>query len=76
MSVSANGPRALTLPPPHCHTSLSLSASPCEEHVPITRSNLLLRSCVLRNTTAVIGLVVYAGEWSWSRKAVPGKAPL
>ena len=40
----------------------------CSRHTPtgaqlgVNRSNLLLRGCVLRNTNAVVGVVVYAGE--------------
>ena len=30
---------------------------------PVDRANLLLRGCVLRNTTRVAGLVVYAGVY-------------
>ena len=42
---------------------------PCREtpegaHVGVNRSNLLLRGCILRNTTMVVGLVVYAGQSS------------
>ena len=34
---------------------------PDGKRVPVNRSNLLLRGCVLRNTEAVIGIVAYAG---------------
>lgn len=47
-------------------TSLILWYCHCREvgggkRLPVDRSNLLLRGCVLRNTTRVAGLVVYAG---------------
>lgn len=35
---------------------------PSEDRIPITRNNLLLRSCLLRNTVSVVGLVLYAGH--------------
>ena len=32
------------------------------KRLPVDRNNLLLRGCVLRNTTRIAGLVVYAGQ--------------
>ena len=34
---------------------------PDGKRIPVNRNNLLLRGCVLRNTEAAIGIVVYAG---------------
>lgn len=36
------------------------------ERVPLTKDNLLLRDCALRNTDYVEGIVVYAGKPSYS----------
>ena len=35
---------------------------PNGERVPVGKDNLLLRECVLKNTTFVEGLIVYAGK--------------
>lgn len=42
--------------------SVSLSSDNYSFSLPISASNLLLRSCVLRNTEYVYGLVLYAGH--------------
>lgn len=46
----------------------------------LDKSNLLLRGCVLRNTTSIIGLVTFTGEYTKimqnSRPAKPKKSDL
>ena len=44
--------------------SLSSISHPSGEKVPVGKDNLLLRECVLKNTTFVEGLVAYAGKES------------
>ena len=44
--------------------SLSSISHPSGEKIPVGKDNLLLRECVLKNTTFVEGLVAYAGKES------------
>ncbi len=44
-----------------CSCSFFFSKTADGATVGINRSNLLLRGCVVRNTVAVVGVVVYAG---------------
>ena len=46
----------------HFTGSIPLSTG---ERIPLTKDNLLLRDCMLRNTDYIEGLVVYAGEFMW-----------
>ena len=39
------------------------SKTPEGATIGINKNNLLLRGCVLRNTSAVVGVVVYAGQY-------------
>lgn len=45
---------------------LSYREHPNKEHVGLSKENLLLRGCTIRNTEAVVGIVVYAGQWHFS----------
>lgn len=54
---------------------MCFSRTPAGAQLGVNRSNLLLRGCVLRNTNAVVGVVVYAGEEVFmSTSAVVGVA--
>lgn len=43
---------------------LSYREHSSKERVGLSKENLLLRGCTIRNTEAVVGIVVYAGSFS------------
>lgn len=45
-----------------CLCCLSYREHSNKERVGLSKENLLLRGCTIRNTEAVVGIVVYAGQ--------------
>ena len=63
---------SLTLPiaDRDCILCRACSQNPDGSRTGVSRNNLLLRGCVLRNTRVVAGVVVYAGEGMFSVRNV------